>query len=138
MDAIRYDYFAQRAELEAEIEAATAFRSLVETSRQQAMGYLELMEEYGDAEFGATLENIDVAAGAERENAEEVYRAAASVAADEGLEEIEMYFDDMAAASSRAATRLELVSSIINAEDMHENDMNDDGEDVPDSGNTKN
>lgn len=132
VDAIRYDYFAQRAELEAEMEAASAFRSLTETAKQQAMGYLELMEEYGDAGFGSTVDNIDVAAASERENAEDVYRGAAEVASEEGLEEVQEWFEDMTEASSRAAARLELVSSIIDAESMEGEMMEDDGDDIPD------
>lgn len=118
LDVIRYDYFAQRADLEAELEAAATFRSLTETARQQAMGYLELLEEYGDADFGATVQNLDVAADHEREGAEQSYLSMAGVAAEEQLEDVDEWFQDMAAASVRAADRLELVSSMIEAEEI--------------------
>lgn len=131
VDAIRYDYFAQRADLEAEVEAASAFRSLTETAKQQAMGYLELLEEYGDAGFGSTVENLDISAVAERENAEETYRNMAGVASEEDFDQIEEWFEDMANASVRAANRLDLVSSMIDAEAMGDDIMEDDGDDIP-------
>lgn len=130
-DVIRYDYFAQRAELEAEFEAASAFRALRETAKQQAMGYLELMEEYGDANFGGTMDNLEVSAATEREYAEELFVKAASVAAADELVQVEEWFEDMVAASGRAASRLELVSSMIDAEDMDDEIMEGEGNDMP-------
>lgn len=140
-DAMRYDYFAQRAELEAETEAATLFRSLSETCRQQALGYLELLEEYDDAEFGSTMTNLQVATDSERENADGSLRDFAGVAADDGFQQIEEWFDDIADASHRAATRLESVHALLEDElvdadvsDMEtmNGDMLDDDSDVDD------
>lgn len=125
LDAVRYDYFAQRADLEAELDAAAAFRALVETTRQQAMGYLELLEEYGDAEFGPTLDNLHVAAAHEREAAQQTYPAMAEAAATDQLQDVGDWFEDMAAASSRAADRLELVSSMLEADEMDDDDEDD-------------
>lgn len=120
MASVRYDYFAQRAELDVELDAAAAFRALTESAKQQAMGYLELMEEYGDADFGATLDNIAISAEGERVDAEEIYPKNGSVASEEQLEQVSEWFEDMAAASNRAAERFELVSATMEAEMMEE------------------
>lgn len=117
-DAIRYEYFAQRAELESETDAAPLFRSLAESARQQAMGYLELMEEYGDCNFGSTMENLDFAMDAERTNAEEALTHAAKVAAGEGFEHVEEWFDDMTDASFRAASKVEQIQNLLEEEMM--------------------
>eukprot|EP00177_Eucheuma_denticulatum_P005614 GFKZ01010218.1.p1 GENE.GFKZ01010218.1~~GFKZ01010218.1.p1 ORF type:complete len:212 (+),score=47.61 GFKZ01010218.1:316-951(+) len=127
-DAIRYDYFAQRAELEAELEAASTFRGLREMAKQQAMGYLELLEEYGDATFGSTVENVEESAGREREYAEELFVKSLEVSNGEDFPQIEEWFEDMVAASGRAVGRLELVASMMESEGMEEEIM--DGEDV--------
>lgn len=113
MDCVRYEYFAQRAELEAELEAAAVFRQLMETSKQQAMGYLELMEEYGDAEFGCTEDNVDLAAEMERETAVKTYIDMSGIASEEGLDQVSEWFVDMSDAGSRAAERLDIVGSIM-------------------------
>lgn len=130
-DVIRYDYFAQRAEMEAEFESASAFRALRETAKQQAMGYLELMEEYGDANFGSTVDNLEVSAANEREYAEDVFVKAAGVAAEDELVQVEEWFEDMVAASARAASRLELVSSMIDAEELDDEIVEEEESDVP-------
>lgn len=117
-DAVRYDYFAQRAELECETDAAPLFRSLAECSRQQAMGYLELMEEYGDTSFAGTMANLDVSAAAERKAADSMLRDAGKTAAAEDLEHCEEWFDDMADAAHRAATRIEQVHHMLEEEIM--------------------
>lgn len=131
-DAIRYDYFAQRAELEAELEAASSFRGLREMAKQQAMGYLELMEEYGDAGFGGTFDNLEISAATERQYAEELFVKGGEVAANEKFDQIEEWFDDMVVASSRAAGRLELTSSMMEAEEMGDDMMGvDDLDDMP-------
>lgn len=117
-DAIRYEYFAQRAELESETDAAPLFRSLSESARQQAMGYLELMEEYGDCNFGSTMENLDFAADSERTNAQDALTEAAKVAAGEGFDHVEEWFEDMTDASYRAASKVEQIQNLLEEEMM--------------------
>lgn len=123
-DLVRYEYFAQRAELESETDAAPLFRSLAESARQQAMGYLELMEEYGDSNFGSTTENLDYAVEAERSNAQDKLSVATKIAAEEGFEHVEEWFEDMTNASYRAASKIEQVQSILEdemiADELHE------------------
>lgn len=119
-DAIRYEYFAQRAELESETDAAPLFRSLAESARQQAMGYLELMEEYGDCNFGSTMENLDFAAETERTNAQEALANAAKIAAADGFDHVEEWFEDMTDASHRAASKVEQIQSMLEEEMMPE------------------
>lgn len=120
--AMRYDYFAQRAELEAELEAAGTFRSLKAVAEQQALGFLELLEEYGspcdEAEsvtIGATLDNVASAALAEKGDVE-VYEKFAETAGKEELEQLSEWMCDMGDASERIASRLELVSSLMDEE----------------------
>jgi rubrerythrin len=125
--ALRYDYFAQRAELEAELEAAVTFRSLKSVAEQQALGFLELLEEYGSGTGGAggeggeglvigtTLDNVAGAALAEKAESE-VYRGYAEAAERDGFEQLGEWMGDMADASERVADRLEVVSSLLDDE----------------------
>lgn len=133
MAAVKYDYFAQRAELECELDAAALFRSLTDASKQQAMGFLELMEDYGDADFGNTLDNMEVAAQNEREQAEASYPSFASTAAEDGLDHVDTWFQDLADASLRAAERLELTAAVLNPEEFEEelDDSSSAAEDSP-------
>ncbi len=95
MAAVKYEYFAQRAELECELDAAATFKSLTDTAKQQAMGYLELMEDYGDADFGRHLGQPGVSAQNEREDAEERYTKFARSPAGEQLDQVDQWFQDM-------------------------------------------
>lgn len=120
--AIRYEYFAQRADIEAELEAASAFRSLQEVCKQQAMGFLELLEEYGtpvnetgSIQIGTTLDNIATAAMVEREDGE-VYLEKSKQASEDGVPQLADWFSDMSDATTRSADRLELVSSMMDSE----------------------
>eukprot|EP00171_Calliarthron_tuberculosum_P005026 IDg5026t1 len=122
MAAVKYDYFAQRAELETELDAAAIFRALTYASKQQAMGFLELMEDYGDADFGNTLDNLEVSAQTEREQAETSYPAFATAAAEDGLDHVDTWFQDLSGASERAAERLELTASFLEPEELDEDD----------------
>lgn len=115
-DAVRYEYFAQRADVEAETEAAPLFRTLSETAKQQAMGYLELLEEYGDADFGSTMQNLEVAAQSERAAADGFLKEAAAVAEKEEFAQMEEWFQDMIDASHRAAHRLEITQAMLEDE----------------------
>lgn len=130
-DAIRYDYFAQRAELEAEVEAATLFRSLTETAKQQAMGYMELLEEYGEADFGSTMINLEVAAQGERESAENTLSESARVADEEELEQVSEFFEDMAEAADKAAIRLEVTSQVLDIEGMEDEQLGEQLDEQP-------
>lgn len=122
-DAIRYEYYAQRAELEAETEASSLFRALGETAKQQALGHLEILEEFGGGgdgdggvEIGATMENLAAAADSEREAADGQLRNAAAAAGDDGLAQVEEWFDDLADAGHRAAARLDAVHAMLEDE----------------------
>lgn len=125
MASVKYDYFAQRAELECELDAAATFKGLTETAKQQAMGYLELMEDYGDNDFGLTLENLENAAQEERMNAEERYPALAKVAAGEELDQVDQWFQDMAEAAMRASERLDVAAAMMDTEGFEEEEVED-------------
>lgn len=122
MACVKYDYFAQRAELECEIDAASTFRSLTDASKQQAMGILELLEDYGDADYGNTLDNVEAAAARERELADNTYPAFAATAAEDHLDHVDTWFQDMADAAARASDRLDLTSAMLDPEAFVEND----------------
>lgn len=120
--ALRYDYFAQRAELEAELEAAGTFRSMKAVAEQQALGFLELLEEYGSPSdegesisIGATLDNVAAAALAEKADVA-LYQGYAETAGKEELEQLSEWMCDMSDASERISDRLELVSSLMDEE----------------------
>lgn len=127
MAAVKYDYFAQRAELECELDAAAAFKGLHAAATQQAMGYLELMEDYGERDFGLTLDNLEEAAREERADADGRYPHLATVAADEGLEQVDSWFQDMAEAAGRAAERLEVAAAMVEADGFEEEEDDDEG-----------
>lgn len=122
MACVKYDYFAQRAELECELDAASTFRSLTDASKQQAMGILELLEDYGDADYGNTLDNVEAAAARERELADNTYPAFAATAAEDHLDHVDTWFQDLADAAARASDRLEMTSAILDSESFIEND----------------
>jgi rubrerythrin len=137
--AMRFEYFAQRAELEAELEAAAAFRSITEVAKQQSLGFLELLEEHGShvdsagaINIGATLDNVATAALGEKTDSDS-YLAMSEAAKGEDLEQLSEWMGDMAEAASRTADRLELVSSLMDSEfDDEEADQDDDSnEDGP-------
>lgn len=113
------------------MEAASTFRGLREMAKQQAMGYLELLEEYGDATFGSTVDNIEDSAGREREYAEDLFVKSMEVSAGEDFQQIEEWFEDMVAASGRAVGRLELVASMMEAEGMGDDIMDAEDVDIP-------
>lgn len=125
VDSIRYEYFAQRADLEAETDAASLFRSLTETAKQQAMGYMELLEEYGDADFGDTLRNLEVSAQGEKASCEGVLREHAVVAGREELDGVEEYFEDMADAAEKSYLRFEMTASMYDMEGVDEDQFED-------------
>lgn len=120
VDAIRYAYFAQRADVECEVSAAALFKRLGASAHEQALGHLELLEEYGDASFMSTMDNIDGMAEHEREMADNVMRRYADKAGEEELEEVEEWFDDVADANLRAANKLEGVHAEMEDEMMEE------------------
>lgn len=129
--ATRYEYFAQRAELEAEIEAASTFRSLTEIAKQQALGFLELLEEYGSpcdhagaVTVGATIDNIAAAMVAEKNDAEMYEKFAESARLDEH-EDLAEWMSDMGDASRRTADRLEVVSGLMDSEFEQYEDQED-------------
>ena len=136
MAAIKYEYFAQRAELECELDSASAFKGLMEASKQQAMGYLELMEEYGDADFGSTIDNLEISSQSERDAADQLYPKYAEAASDEQLDQVDQWFQEMADASSRAADRLDFTSSLMEAE-AEEYDGTDEDEEQAESASEK-
>jgi rubrerythrin len=132
--AVRYDYFAQRSELEAELEAASTFRALKSVAEQQALGFLELLEEYGSGTgggdgtgivIGTTVDNVAGAAMAEKADVE-LYRQYAEAAEKDGMEQLSEWMADMSDASDRVADRLELVSSLMDDEFEEMGEMVDD------------
>lgn len=71
-NAARYAYLAQRAAVECEVDAAALFKRLAASAHEQALGHLELLEEYGDASFASTMDNVDGMAEHESNEADAV------------------------------------------------------------------
>ncbi len=119
MAAVKYDYFAQRAELECELDAAATFRGLTDASKQQAFGFLEILEEHFDADYGHTLDNIETAAQRERALADDTYPAYAAAAAEDGLDHVDTWFQDLGDSAAKAAERLDITAAMLDP-DLYE------------------
>lgn len=128
MAAVKYDYFAQRAELECEFDAASTFRGLTDASKQQAFGFLEILEEHFDADYGHTLDNIESAAQRERALAENTYPAYASAAAEDGLDHVDTWFQDLGDSAAKAAERLDITAAMLDPELFDESEEGEEGE----------
>lgn len=107
------------------MSAAALFKRLAASAHEQALGHLELLEEYGDTSFASTMDNVDGMAEHEREMADNVLRQYADKAGDDELEGIEEWFDDLADASLRAANKLEQVHEEMEEEMMEEEEADD-------------
>lgn len=126
-DAVRFEYLAQRADIEAEVEAAQLLRGLGEAARQQAMGFLELQEEYGDAAFATTADNLGQAAETERAAAASML-AAAQTAGKDDLAHVEEWFDDLSDAANRAANKLDALADDLVEDAVHADGEQEEGE----------
>jgi len=107
--ARRYQYFAQKADVEGYGDVAAVFRSTADGETGHALGHLEYLEACGDPAtglpIGDTVNNLKAAVAAEAREAAELYPAMARTAREEGLDEIAEWFETLARAERAHADR---------------------------------
>jgi len=107
----RYLYFAQKADVEGQNDAATVFRSTAEGETGHAHGHLEFLEESGDPAtgmpMGDTASNLKTAIAGETHEYTDMYPGMAKTARDEGFDEIADWFETLAKAEKSHAGRFQ-------------------------------
>eukprot|EP00696_Hemimastix_kukwesjijk_P009447 gnl/Hemi2/21953_TR7335_c0_g16_i1.p2 gnl/Hemi2/21953_TR7335_c0_g16~~gnl/Hemi2/21953_TR7335_c0_g16_i1.p2 ORF type:complete len:165 (-),score=74.96 gnl/Hemi2/21953_TR7335_c0_g16_i1:51-545(-) len=105
----RYNYFAQKADVEGAPDAAAVFRSTAEGETGHAFGHLEFLEEVGDPAtnepIGCTADNLKSAIAGETHEYTEMYPSMAKTARDEGFDDVADWFDTLARAEKLHAGR---------------------------------
>mmetsp|Transcript_286 Transcript_286/g.504 ORF Transcript_286/g.504 Transcript_286/m.504 type:complete len:203 (+) Transcript_286:50-658(+) len=121
MSALRYEYYAQKADAEGYLEAARLFRSMAASATQQAFGHFEFLEECGDpatdTPVGDVLTNLAGAASSETSEADQMYPRWSQKAAEEGFDDVADWFETLSATSSRNATAAIQLRQDLEAED---------------------
>jgi rubrerythrin len=107
----RYAYFAQKADVDGHIDAATAFRQAAEVANSHTLGHLEFLEETGldpvtGEEMGDTATNLKSAVSGEAHEAQSMYPEWAQAARDEGFDDVAAWFDRLAEAEGRIQKKL--------------------------------
>eukprot|EP00009_Paramoeba_aestuarina_P005283 CAMPEP_0201521606 /NCGR_PEP_ID=MMETSP0161_2-20130828/15101_1 /ASSEMBLY_ACC=CAM_ASM_000251 /TAXON_ID=180227 /ORGANISM="Neoparamoeba aestuarina, Strain SoJaBio B1-5/56/2" /LENGTH=120 /DNA_ID=CAMNT_0047920269 /DNA_START=190 /DNA_END=552 /DNA_ORIENTATION=- len=107
----RYTYFAQQADVEGYIDAASVFRSTADGETGHAIGHLEFLEECGDPAtnmaFGSTRENLKSAIAGETHEYTDMYPGMARTAREEGFNDVADWFEQLAMAEKSHAGRFQ-------------------------------
>ncbi|XP_049850057.1 rubrerythrin-like [Schistocerca gregaria] len=107
----RYNYFAQRADIEGHSNVASVFRETAEGETGHAFGHLEFLKNVGDPvtnlPIGNTLENLHSAMMGETHEYTDMYPSMAKVAREEGFEEIGEWFSTLARAERSHAKKFQ-------------------------------
>lgn len=105
----RYLYFARRADIEGYPEIGGLFRDISEAETGHAFGHLDFLKETGDPAtgeaIGSTEDNLKSAIVGETYDYEEMYPGFASIARDEGFDELAEWFETLARAERSHAGR---------------------------------
>ncbi|KPK18652.1 MAG: rubrerythrin family protein [Betaproteobacteria bacterium] len=105
----RYLYFAAKADVEGQNDAAAVFRSTAEGETGHAHGHLEYLETCGDPAtdlpFGKTSDNLKSAIAGETHEYTDMYPGMAKTARQEGFGEIADWFETLAKAERSHANR---------------------------------
>jgi rubrerythrin len=105
----RYLYFANKADVEGQPDAAALFRSTAEGETGHAHGHLEWLEQCGDPAtglpFGSTRDNLASAVAGETHEYTDMYPGMAKTARDEGHDEVADWFETLAKAERSHANR---------------------------------
>lgn len=103
-------YFAAKADVEGENEAAATLRALAESGTSHASGHLEYLEQIGDPltgmPIGRTEDNLRSVISVEETGSREFYPELAATAREEGFGEIAEWFETLARAEQAHARRL--------------------------------
>ena len=107
----RYNYFAQKADVEGHPDLAAVFRSTAEGETGHAFGHLEFLEDVGDPatgeKFGDSASNLRSAIAGETHEYTDMYPGMAKTAYEEGFEEIGAWFETLAMAEKSHAGRFQ-------------------------------
>ena len=107
----RYLYFAAKADVEGQNDAAVVFRSTAEGETGHAHGHLEYLEETGDPAtglpIGATDLNLKASIAGETHEYTDMYPGMAKTARTEGFSEIADWFETLAKAERSHANRFQ-------------------------------
>jgi len=105
----RYNYFAQKADIEGFSDAAATFRSTAEGETGHAFGHLEFLEETGDPvtgePIGTTEENLKSAIAGETHEYSDMYPGFAKTAREEGFDDVANWFETLAMAERSHANK---------------------------------
>ncbi len=107
----RYLYFAQKADVAGDTDAAAVFRSTAEGETGHAHGHLDFLKEVGDPAtglpMGSTEDNLKSAIAGETHEYSDMYPGMAKTAREEGFEEIAEWFETLAKAEKSHAGRFQ-------------------------------
>lgn len=105
----RYQWFAQKADVEGYPDVAALFRSVAEGETGHAFGHFDFLKEVGDPvtgePVGPTIDNLKSAVAGETYEYTEMYPGFAKVAREEGYEEISEWLETLARAEKSHAGR---------------------------------
>lgn len=107
--AMRYEYFASRANIEGHNDVAMLFSSSAAGERGHALGHLEFLRKdpvSGNAMTRTRL-NIQSAIAGETVEYHDMYPRMAEIARDEGFEEIAIWFETLAKAERSHANQFQ-------------------------------
>eukprot|EP00002_Diphylleia_rotans_P040686 TRINITY_DN9715_c0_g1_i1.p1 TRINITY_DN9715_c0_g1~~TRINITY_DN9715_c0_g1_i1.p1 ORF type:complete len:164 (+),score=50.77 TRINITY_DN9715_c0_g1_i1:57-548(+) len=115
MARARYAYFAEIADLEGQVEAATALRGLAKAEESISKSHMDfLTDNASDPQtgllLGSTSENVQSAIAGVKYISKEMYPGMAQAARNEGFEELAVEFEHLAQAQQRFAAALEKVA----------------------------
>jgi len=107
----RYLYFAAKADVEGQNDAAAVFRSTAEGETGHAHGHLEYLEACGDPAtglpIGSTRDNLKASIAGETHEYTDMYPGMAKTAREEGFGEIADWFETLAKAERSHANRFQ-------------------------------
>ena len=107
----RYLYFANKADVEGQNDAAALFRSTAEGETGHAHGHLDYLAQVGDPAtelpIGSTRQNLKSAVAGETHEYTDMYPGMAKTARSEGFEEIADWFETLAKAERSHANRFQ-------------------------------
>ena len=105
----RYMYFANKADVEGQMDIAELFRSTAKGETGHAMGHLEFLEQAGDPTtglpIGTTRQNLQAAVAGEMHEYTDMYPGMAKTAREEGFDEVADWFETLAKAERSHANR---------------------------------
>ena len=108
-NGVRYQWFAQAADIDGQPATAALFRSIADAEIGHAYAVLEHLVGIGDpvdgGPIGDTAEHLAAAIAGETGDAEELYPRCAATARAEGFGEIAEWFETLAQAERRQAER---------------------------------